>query len=206
MKKLILTLMVLSFTVLSAKATNVIVESLDNIDKNDNNKIFNAKILEDASLDSEIIFSKDAILKAEIVKKVDAQRGKRSGYIVIRPLSLEYNGQEETFEGKNIEAKVQGYSKKSWKDVSVKAGVSAGLKVGSRYIPGFSQAFYFSKGLIKPAEDKTRLESAISSVYENSPFVYVNKGEEIDIDKGDMLVLKFYHPEVPKWRVLKRKY
>ena len=206
MKKIILTLMILSLTVLSAKATNVVVESLEDIDKNDINKIFSAKVLEDASLNSEIIFSKDAIFKGEIVKMVDAQRGKRSGYIVIRPVSLEYNGLEETFEGKNIEAKVQGYSKKSWKDTSLKAGVSAGLKVGNRYIPGFSQVFYFSKGLIKPAEDKTRLESAITSVYENSPFVYFNKGDELNINTGDMLVLKFYHPEVPKWRVLKRKY
>ena len=205
MKKIILSLMILGFTVLSANATNVVVESLDNVEQYDNTQIFSAKILEDATLKSGEEFKEGTVLKSEIVKKVDAQRGKRSGYIVIRPLSIEYNGVETSFEGQNIEAEVKGYSKKSWKDMGAKAGISAGLSAGSRKIPGFSQIFYFSKGFIKPADDQSRFQSGVTSMYKNSPFAYVEKGAEINIEAGDMLVLKFYHSDVPKWRVLKRK-
>ncbi|MBQ6516975.1 hypothetical protein IJI31_07350 [bacterium] len=204
MKKFILTLMMLSFATMSANATNVIVESLDNIEQNSNSRIFSAKVLEDATLKTGEEFKEGSVLKSEIVKKVDAQRGKRSGYIVIQPISMEYNGTETYFEGTDIEATVKGYSKKSWKDLGTKAGLSAGLAAGSRKIPGFSQVFYFSKGFLKPEEDQSRFKSGVTSAYENSPFAYINKGEEINIETGDMLVLKFYHSEVPKWRVLKR--
>ena len=69
---------------------------------------------------------------------------------------------------------------------------------------GLSQVFYFSKGLIIPDEDKSRIKTAFHNVYENTPFVYIEKGEDVDIEKGDLLVLKVYHSEVPKWRFIKR--
>ena len=205
MKKFLILLMAFSFTMRMANATNVIVESLDSLNNKKINGEFSAKILEDAELTSGRVFKAGAILTGNVVKKVEAKRGKRSGYIVIQPVSLEYNGVVENFEEQDIEATVKGYSKKSWKEKGAKAGLSAGLTIGSRNIPGLSQMFYFSKGFIKPQEDKSRLESGVTSMYENSPFAYIEKGQEINIEQGDMLVLQFYHTDVPKWRVLKRK-
>jgi len=204
MKKFLITLLVFGFTIGMANATNVIVESLEAMDSNKENSEFSAKVLEDAELKSGQVFKTGAVLKGIVVKKVDAKRGKRGGYIVIQPVTLEYNGVVENFEGQDIEATVQGYSKKSWKELGSKAGLSVGLAAAGKCIPGVSQMFYFSKGLIQPEEDKSRLESAVNSVYKNSPFVYIEKGQDINIEQGDMLVLKFYNSDVPKWRVLKR--
>ena len=132
--------------------------------------------------------------------QVDAKRGKRNAYIVIQPESFEIDGVVHLIEDENLEAKVVGYSKRDYK----KTALDAGLAVGGYFVKGLSQVFYFSKGLIIPDEDKSRIKTAFHNVYENTPFVYIEKGEDVDIEKGDLLVLKVYHSEVPKWRFIKR--
>mgnify|MGYP005803824375 CR=1 FL=1 len=90
-------------------------------------------------------------------------------------------------------------------DSIAKMGLNAGLTVGGYYVKGLGQIFYFSKGLIKPDEGRNRIQSAFHNVYENTPFVFLEKGEEVNIEEGDLLVLKFYHSDVPKWRFIKRQ-
>ncbi|MBQ8476043.1 hypothetical protein IJ531_03175, partial [bacterium] len=113
-------------------------------------------------------------------------------------------GTKLPIEDENLEAKVVGYSKTDWKQMGKNASLSAGLTVGSHFVPGLSQMFYFSKGLLTPSEDESRLTSGVKSVYENSPFAYLEKGQDLDIEKGDYLVLKFYHADIPVWKFIKR--
>ena len=203
MKKLFIILFL--FLIMPVYALNVVVESLDNIENNTAQNIyFSAKVLERAEFKSGLILDTNDIIEGIVTKSVEAKRGKRSGYIIIHPQILYSKGKSLTIDNENLEAKVLAYSKSNWKEKGAKAGLSAGLTVGSHYVPGLSQIFYFSKGLINPYENKTRLESALTSVYENSPFVYIEKGEDLNIEIGDYLILKFYYTDVPAWRYFKR--
>lgn len=200
MKKIFYTILFYFLITPFVFAQNILVESMTDFNTNDNEKVFSAKVVEETELSDGKIIKANSTINGTILKTVDAKRGKRNAYIVIQPESFEIDGVVHLIEDENLEAKVVGYSKRDYK----KTALDAGLAVGGYFVKGLSQVFYFSKGLIIPDEDKSRIKTAFHNVYENTPFVYIEKGEDIDIEKGDLLVLKVYHSEVPKWRFIKR--
>lgn len=204
MKRVIISALFMFFTFVPSMAENVMVESMGGFAEKEDIYSFKAKVVEDAIFESGLVFEKDAVVEGEIVKTVDPKRGKRNGYIIIRPISYSIPSEDneiKKIEDEFLEAKVVGYSKKNF----AKMGLNAGLTVGGYYVKGLGQIFYFSKGLIKPDKGRNRIQSAFHNVYENTPFVFLEKGEEVDIEEGDLLVLKFYHADIPKWRFIKRQ-
>ena len=185
MKKLLVLFLMFLFS--CAFADNVMVKCLDDFEESKNLRV---EVVESA-YSEDLIFYKNDIINAKVVDQVEAKRLKRKGYLIIKPISIERNGETILVKNKDLSAKVVGYSKKDWKKIGEKAGLSAGLKVGSHFVPGFSQMFYFSKGVIKPAENESRLKSGVEEVYENSPFAYLEKGQEFSAKEGDLLILKF---------------
>lgn len=200
MKKIFYTILFYFLITPFVFAQNILVESMTDFNTNDNEKVFSAKVVEETELSDGKIIKANSTINGTILKTVDAKRGKRNAYIVIQPESFEIDGVVHLIEDENLEAKVVGYSKRDYK----KTALDAGLAVGGYFVKGLSQVFYFSKGLIIPDENKSRIKTAFHNVYENTPFVYIEKGEDVDIEKGDLLVLKVYHSEVPKWRFIKR--
>lgn len=200
MKKIFYTILFYIAIAPAVLAQNILVQSMTEFEQNDSEKVFSAKVVEETELSDGKIIKANSILNGTIIKTVDAKRGKRDAYIVIQPESFEIDGVIHLIEDENLEAKVVGYSKRDYK----KTALDAGLAVGGYFVKGLSQVFYFSKGLIIPDEDKSRIKTAFHNVYENTPFVYIERGDEIDIEKGDLLVLKVYHADVPKWKFLKR--
>ncbi|HIT56079.1 TPA: hypothetical protein IAA92_07440 [Candidatus Galligastranaerophilus intestinigallinarum] len=200
MKKIFYTILFYFLITPFVFAQNILVESMTDFNTNDNEKVFSAKVVEETELSDGKIIKANSTINGTILKTVDAKRGKRNAYIVIQPESFEIDGVVHLIEDENLEAKVVGYSKRDYK----KTALDAGLAVGGYFVKGLSQVFYFSKGLIIPDEDKSRIKTAFHNVYENTPFVYIEKGEDVDIEKGDLLVLKVYHSEIPKWRFIKR--
>lgn len=200
MKKIFYTILFYFLITPFVFAQNILVESMTDFNTNDNEKVFSAKVVEETELSDGKIIKANSTINGTILKTVDAKRGKRNAYIVIQPESFEIDGVVHLIEDENLEAKVVGYSKRDYK----KTALDAGLAVGGYFVKGLSQVFYFSKGLIIPDEDKSRIKTAFHNVYENTPFVYIEKGEDVDIEKGDLLVLKVYHSEVPRWRFIKR--
>ena len=200
MKKIFYTILFYFLITPFVFAQNILVESMTDFNTNDNEKVFSAKVVEETELSDGKIIKANSTINGTILKTVDAKRGKRNAYIVIQPESFEIDGVVHLIEDENLEAKVVGYSKRDYK----KTALDAGLAVGGYFVKGLSQVFYFSKGLIIPDENKSRIKTAFHNVYENTPFVYIEKGEDVDIEKGDLLILKVYHSEVPKWRFIKR--
>ncbi len=201
MKKIFYALIFYFAFTASVFAQNVLVESLSDIRALDEKVDFSAKILETTEFDNGLILNENSIINGKIISEVEAKRGKRNGYVIISPVSYETDeGEVHLIEEENLEAKVVGYSKKDYK----KMALSAGLSVGSHFVKGLGQIFYFSKGILIPDDDKSRIKTAFHNVYENTPFVYAEKGEDVDIEAGDYLVLKFYRADVPKWRFIKR--
>lgn len=185
----ILILIMLILGVQAGFAQNVLVESLSDIKEGEGDVEFSAKVLEQAELKDGTVFEENSIINGKIIKTVEAKRGKRNAYIIIKPVSYTTSDSNSviSMEEKNFEAKVVGYSKKDFK----KMGLDAGLAVGGYFVKGLGQIFYFSKGLIQPDDGKSRVSTAVHNVYENTPFVYIEKGQDVDIENGDYLVLKF---------------
>ncbi len=183
-------------------SNKAVVESLCDFSFEDEAHNVRLKVLEENSFENGITFEKDSILTARVIKVIDPKRGKRNGYLIVQPLTYTIPSTGET---KNIDveawsAKVLGYKPFDVK----KSAVGAGLAVAGHFVKGIGQFYYFGKGIIKPEEGENRLVSGVKNVYENSPLAYIEEGEEVHVETGDLLLLKFYYEDVPKWKFWQR--
>lgn len=180
----------------------VIVESLEDFSINDDESTVKFRVLEESAFENGITFEKDSTVTADITKVVGPKRGKRNGYLVVAPVSYSVPSKNEILKiyDEYWVAHVVGYKPFDVK----KAAFSAGLSAAGYFVKGIGQIYYFGKGVINPEEGENRLKSGAKSVYKNSPLAYIEEGEEINIKTGDILLLKFHHDDVPKWRFFKR--
>ena len=226
MKKILL-LFILIFTASTAFAKNVQVECLTPVNPEMEKLEFNAKVLKDAQFKSGLVFKKNDIINMQIKQIVPAKAGSRSSYIIVRPVSFVEEAEVETSEGiertsklipiedKTLEGKttsmkvlskedIKNNLHDNWKDDLKKAGKGVTKKVVNTAMPGAEQMYQISKGLIKPNEGQSRLQSAANNFVDDTPLKHLRKGADINIKAGDKIFLKFYHTNVPKWRIFKR--
>ena len=64
------------------------------------------------------------------------------------------------------------------------------LSVGNHFVKGISLGYHAVEGAVKN-EEGNRFKSSAVSVYESTPFSYVEKGEEIVIPKNNIFILNF---------------
>lgn len=211
MKKIILLFVLTLFMALpsfseevSDKDTSnkVVVESLCDFSFEDEAHTVTLKVLKENAFENGIVFEKESVLTAKVTKVVDPKRGKRNGYLIVEPLNytIPSLGETKSVGEKAWRAKVLGYKPFDVK----KSAVGAGLAVAGHFVKGIGQFYYFGKGVIKPEEGENRLVSGVKNVYENSPLAYIEEGEEAKVQTGDLLLLKFYYEDVPKWKFWKR--
>ncbi len=226
MKKIFL-LLVLFLAAGSAWAKNVEVECLTPVHEDMEVYEFKAKVLKEVKFNSGLVFRKNDVINMHIKEIVEAKKGGRSAYIIVRPVSFveeekveTENGvesrekltfiEDKTLEGKTTSIKViskadiKQHIHDDWKDDLKKAGKGVTKKVVNTAVPGASQIYQVSKGMIHPAEGQTRLQSAANNVIDDSVFKHLKKGHDLDIKKGDKFFLKFYHTDIPKWRFIAR--
>ncbi|MBQ9245225.1 hypothetical protein IJ182_03050 [bacterium] len=229
MKKILL-LLILTITTSAAYAKNVPFECLDAINSEMETTEFKAKILKNVQFKSGFTFQKGDIVNMNIIKMVPAKSVKRSGYIVVQPLSIykekticsEDNPddcftitevipiEDKSLEGKTTSIKVLSKQdikqnlQENWQDDLKKAGKVVTKRVVNTALPGAEQIYVVSKGLIKPEEGQTRLQSATNNLIDDTPLKNLRKGSDINIKKGDKIFLKFYHNDIPKWRIIAR--
>ena len=205
MKK-ILILFIFIFCINTADAVNVKIESLTEVNGNNSATHFAGKILQDTKISDEITLKKDAVINMEIIELVPAKWGKRSAYMIAKPIFMAEKDYFTTLNELPIEAKTTSIKiitkddiKQNWKKGIKDAGCKAGMKVATNMVPGSGQVLQISKGLIMPEEGKTRLQSATGNLLDTLPTKHLKKGKDLDIKEGDKIVFKFYtKKEKPK--------
>ena len=229
MKRILFTIVVLMVSNY-AFAKNVEVECLEPVNKDIEATEFKVKILKEASFKSGTVFKKNDIVNMQILDIIPAKSVKRSSYIIVKPVSIEEEKlvcidessdncsseivnipiDDKTLQGQTTSIKVISKQdvkqnlKENWKEDLGKAGKVVAKKVVNTTLPGAEQVYVVSKGLIKPAEGQTRLQSATNNLIDDTPLKHLKKGADIDIKVGDKIFLKFYHTDIPKWRFFAR--
>lgn len=201
MKKLILIIFLscILFPVCTANAATVLVQSRERFSTNYPKRYISVKVVEPAQLKNGIKLEKNSIINGKIIEVKAAKRGKRNAYFVFVPVSytIPSKGVTRSMRGTNLETKLVGCKKMNKQETVVKAGVSAGGLV----VPGFSQAYWFGRGAAKPIKGKGRFSSGVYTMYKNSPFVYIEEGDELVVKQGTYLKMKFYYVNKPHWQV-----
>lgn len=185
-----------------ANATSVLVQSRERYSTKYPRRYVSLKVVEPAELKNGINLEQNSIISGRVIEVKNPKRGKRNAYFIFVPLTytVPSRGVTKNMSGMNIEAKLVGYKKADKKKTAEKAGVSAGGFV----LPGFSQAYWFGKGVANPLRGKTRFSSGVYTMYKNSPFVYVEEGDELIVRQGTYLKLKFYYSNKPNWQIWKQ--
>lgn len=185
MKKIFISLFVLfSF---SAFATDKIyVQALEDFNSSNPNKTFSAEVLEDTTINKQMILKGNKI-NCELLKIKDAKRAKIDAKIYFKLISYENNGKIYNFE-KDLSAKYakKVLNKREIKNISPKkiAKTTASV-VGGAVVEGFSYGVSFVDGVITN-EEGNRLKSGAKQVYDDSFLSYVEYGDEINIKVGDI--------------------
>ena len=134
----------------------------------------------------------NTILHSQVLQIIDPKRGKRSASFYVKPLSYTVNDTvypiEEEMYGKyskvvltKEEVKKLPYGK------MIKNGA---LLVGSYFVKGLSIGVSFIEGFAKNEKDN-RFKSGVTNAYEESPISLVEKGNQLEILKGDEFYFVF---------------
>ncbi len=182
MKKLGLTLLLLSFLTMPAIAKNIEVEALSDFSTDNPPATYTVKILEPIYLPNGKIES-GSTLTGKISAK-DAKRLKIDATFSFIPLYLtEPNGTVIKVK-KNYIGK---YSKGLDKGQLAK---TAALSAGNFVVKGFSTGYTAIEGAVKNEQGNVLKSSAVA-VYENSPISYVEKGDALEIKTGQHFYINF---------------
>ena len=182
-------LILLSFIIIQpVMAKNVKVEALDDFSTANPPSVWRVKIVEGFTTDSGFTINTDSIIEGKIEKVSSPKRLKRSANFTFIPQKY-YDSQEGYT--KDITQQIEGkYS--AMTDVTAKSVAKTGaITAGNIFISGFiGPSVALVEGAVKN-EEGNRAKSAAVSVYENSPFSYVEKGKELEIKKGQVFVMSF---------------
>lgn len=184
MKKVLL-LVLLLFSLLNSQvyAETIVVQSMSNISTLNPPKTCTIKILSDIQLDEKFFLKCGDIVMGYIIDVTDPKRLKRNAKFSIQLFGI-------LKENKIINIENSYIGKYTTKLNKGDVAKTTALSVGNFFVKGLSMGYHAVEGAIKN-EEGNALESSAVSVYKNSPFSYVETGEEINIKEGDLFYLKF---------------
>lgn len=202
MKKIFITLALMFLMSPAFAASKTVVQCLNSFSTNNPSAYFSAKVLKEMEYKNGIYLKENSIIRAKVVKVVEAKRAKRDAYFVVKPLSYTDPTVGKTYNIQNlpVEAKVVGYKPFDAKETAKKAGIG----VANFFVQGFSTVYHFGDGFIHPTSGKGRFKSGVQNAYDNSILSYIEEGNALKVNSGDSLALKFYQTETPKWKFWKK--
>lgn len=176
-----LLLIILSQPVL---AKPIAVEALSDFTTENPPKEMSIKLLEDIAIDDTLTIKAETIVDGNVVDVTDPKRLKRNASFTFVPTS--YKDER----GQVVVIKNYYPAKYTTKVNKGQLAKSAALSVGNFFVKGLSIGYSAVEGAIKNEKDN-RFKSSVTEVYQDSPLSYVEKGEELVIEKGQLFFLNF---------------
>ena len=131
---------------------------------------------------------KNSVLTVRVKEYIGPKRGKRDGYFKIYIESYTIpskNNKEIDVKDKELAGTLKIKTEIDKKEITEAAGVT--VAEYALDTTGITQVYYATKGLIKPNEGQTRLQSAGTNLYNSTGLQYIKKGEDLVI-KEDSIV------------------
>lgn len=148
-------------------------------------KEISVKLLEPLVLSKKDVYASGTVMKGNLIDVISPKRLKRDAGFTFEP-TMYYDSDGNI---QNIDSKIKAdYTVPLDKGELAK---SVTLGVGSYFVKGLSIGVAAVSGAIKN-EDNNRLKSSATAVYEATPMSYIQKGEDIYLQKDDHFFLKFY--------------
>lgn len=179
-----LVLLMVCFFCSPAFADTIRVQALEDFTTEKPLEYMSVKALDDLVLDENLTIKNGCIIRGQVVDVISPQRLKRNANFKFIPTS--YIG----LNGNVID--IKGYYPAKYTTKLNKGDIakSAALSVGNHFVKGLSLGYKAIEGAVKNEKDN-RFKSGVNSLYEASPFSYVEKGSDIVIQKDQVFLLNF---------------
>lgn len=165
-------------------AKPIAVEALSNFTTENPPKEMSIKLLEDIAVDDTLTIKAETIVDGNVIDVTAPKRLKRNASFTFVPTS--YKDER----GQVVVIKNYYPAKYTTKVNKGQLAKSAALSVGNFFVKGLSIGYSAVEGAIKNEKDN-RFKSSVTEVYQDSPLSYVEKGEELVIEKGQLFFLNF---------------
>ena len=165
-------------------AKTVAVEAMSGFTTENPPREMSVKLLEDIVFDDNTTLAADYVIDGKIVDVTDPKRLKRNATFTFVPVSYKDKN------GKVSQIKAYCPAKYTTKINKGELAKCVGLGVGSFFVKGLSLGYSAVEGAIKNEQDN-RFKSSVTNVYNDSPLSYVEKGEELVIEKEQVFFLNF---------------
>ena len=165
-------------------AVTMKVEALTPFSTENPQPTMSVKLLEDCELSDTLFLLKGDTLSGKTTDVVSPKRLKRDATFSFIPETFT----DTTGVTHHIEGEYKG--KYAFPLDKKDLAKNATLTVGSFFVKGLSLGYNAIEGAVKN-EEGNRFKSSAVNVYENTPFSYVETGNELNILTGDIFLLKF---------------
>jgi len=183
-KKIFLSLITAGLLSTPVLAVTMKVEAMSSFSTENPTNTITVKVLKDCKLSESLVISEGDVVYANVTDVVSPKRLKRNATFSVVPQTYtDKSGVTHTFD-KNFTGKYTGEIDKK------ELAKSATLTVGNYFVKGLSLGVNAVEGAVKN-EEGNRLKSSAKNVYENTPFSYIEEGQELEIQTGDVFGLKF---------------
>lgn len=187
MKRFLLNFVLISLLLTSSVyAETIKVISLEKFSTENPSPTYTVKTVEREEFKNGTVIEAGTIISGKVIRVQQPQRGKRNGYFVFLPTSATYEGTTRTTEKPMVAAKVVGYRPIE----PQKAAIYVARKATNLFFKGASIGIAFVEGVAQ-AEEGEKIKTGLVSAYKDSPLSYIEVGSDLNVEVGDMLILKF---------------
>jgi len=169
----------------SVMAKTLKVTALEDFSTDNPSTEFKIKVNDTQEFFGELLFPQDTVISGSVIEVHQPKRGKRNGFFEFQLNSYYCGGDVIDISAARIEGIVVGY-----KPINPKAvGFYVAKKATNFIFKGASLGIAFVEG-VATAQEGTRIKSGFINMYKDSPFSYLEKGADLNVETGDILVLK----------------
>ena len=188
MKRLFIFIFLIFMSSISAYAKDIKVSAMSDFSTANPPEIWKVKVVQGVTTKSGFEVCVDSIIEGKIDQVVAPKRLKQNAKFVFIPIKY-----YDSLDGKvyEIEQNIKGkYSTKT--DTTFQSVARKGIeKVGNHFADGlFGPGLALVEGAIKN-EEGNRAKSMAKSVYKKLPISYIDKGNEIVINEGQIFIMSF---------------
>ncbi len=171
----------------SALAETLKVEAITPFTTTNPPKSIQVRSIGEIQLTKNIKINTGDVLTGSLIDIKDPKRLKRNATFKFQIKTVtNSNGVTQKVKENNVAKYVPAF-----KLDKVETAKSAALSVGNHFVEGLSMGYRAVEGAVKSENGAgNRITSAVENVYEHSVLSYASKGEEVEINTGDIFGLK----------------